>query len=346
MSSSNAMTVIRNKNDWEISTDPDPVKWNAFIGTFPGATIFQSRDMRDLLNITPGNKTGSIALLERGEIKGILVYSFLKEKGWKGVFSKRCIVLRGPLVCENDQSVLELLIRQLVELSLSEKAIYTEIRNNWPLIPDPITLRKQGFVYNPHLNILIDLTQEEKTLLHQMHPKRAANIRRARKKGVMVRELAEEDEWIAGYHLIRKTYRRVNLPAAGPELFLNLRKKIPDKSKLFAAFLDKQMIAARFYLLSGDILYDWYAGSDQKYHRYQPNDLLPWEVMKWGKKNGFSTYDFGGAGQPGIDYGVRTYKERFGGRQVEPGRYRLVHRPFLYKLGQWGIRFYKFIRMI
>ncbi|MBN8667510.1 MAG: peptidoglycan bridge formation glycyltransferase FemA/FemB family protein [Chitinophagales bacterium] len=346
MYSSNEMTVIQNKNDWEISLDPDPVKWEAFIETFPGAAIFQSRDMRDLLNAIPGNKAGSIALLERGAIKGILVYSILKEKGWKGAFSKRCIVHGGPLVSENDQGVLDQLIRQLVELALSEKAIYTEIRNNWPLIPDPKTLSKQGFVYKPHLNILIDLTQEEKNLIHQMHPKRAANIRRARKKEVNVRQIVSEEEWVSGYNLIQKTYRRVNLPAAGPELFLNLRKQIPDKSKLFAAFLGKQMIAARFYLLSGDILYDWYAGSDEKYHRYQPNDLLPWEVMKWAKRNGFSTYDFGGAGRPGIDYGVRTYKERFGGRLVEPGRFQLVHRTFLFKLGQWGIRFYKFIRMI
>lgn len=346
MSSSNEMTVIRNENDWEISMDPDSAKWDAFIGAFPGVTIFQSRSMRDYLNNIPGNKAGSIALLEGNVVKGILVYCFYREKGWKGIFSKRCIVVGGPLVSQNDPAVLGLLIRRLTELSCSEKAIYTEIRNSWPLIPDQITMRAQGYIYKPHLNILVDLRQEEKTLLQQMHPKRAANIRRARKKGVMVRELVKEEEWMSGYKLIQKTYRRINLPAAGPELFLNLRKQVPDKSRVFAAFLGEQMIAARFYLLSGNIVYDWYAGSDEKFHRFQPNDLLPWEVMKWGKRNGFCTYDFGGAGRPGIDYGVRTYKERFGGRQVEPGRFQIVHRKVLYKLGHWGIRFYKFIRMI
>lgn len=346
MYSSNEMTEIQNRNEWKISMDPDAGKWDAFIETFPGATLFQSHHMRDLLNAIPGTKAGSIALMDGPTIKGILVYSILKERGWKGIFSKRCIITGGPLVNDQDKTGLEILIKKLLEICRSEKIIYTEIRNNWPVIPDRATLARLGFDYQPHLNILVDLRLDEKTLLQQMHPKRAANIRRARKKGIMVRELVEEDEWISGYHLIKKTYRRVNLPAAGPELFLNLRKQLPNKSRLFGAFLNNRLIAARFYLFSGNILYDWYAGSDEKYHRFQPNDLLPWEVMKWGKRNGFSTYDFGGAGRPGIEYGVRTYKERFGGRLVEPGRFQMVHHSFLYRLGTWGIRFYKFIRML
>jgi len=75
---------------------------------------------------------------------------------------------------------------------------------------------------------------------------------------------------------------------------------------------------------------------------YRPNDVLPWHIFLWGKQNGFKVFDFGGAGKPNIPYGVRDYKLKFGGKLVNFGRFELIHKPVLYRLGLIGLFLFKF----
>ena len=75
---------------------------------------------------------------------------------------------------------------------------------------------------------------------------------------------------------------------------------------------------------------DWYAGADDNYLEFRPNDVLVWEVLKWGKISNYSLFDFGGAGKPNVPYGVRDYKLKFGGELVNFGRFEIVNKPVLY----------------
>lgn len=101
------------------------------------------------------------------------------------------------------------------------------------------------------------------------------------------------------------------------------------------------MIGVRIVLCYKELIYDWFAGADEKYLRYRPNDILPWEVMKWGSLNGYKVFDFGGAGIPNVPYGVRDYKLKFGGELVNFGRFENIHKPILMKIGKFGLRVYK-----
>ena len=87
-----------------------------------------------------------------------------------------------------------------------------------------------------------------------------------------------------------------------------------------------------------------YAGSLKEFYIKYPNDLLPWEVFKCGKKSGYSIFDFGGAGKPDKKYGVRDYKKKFGGRLVNYGRFEKVHSPIKFKMAKVGFSLWKKIR--
>jgi lipid II:glycine glycyltransferase (peptidoglycan interpeptide bridge formation enzyme) len=54
-------------------------------------------------------------------------------------------------------------------------------------------------------------------------------------------------------------------------------------------------------------------------------DLLQWHEIAWSGEQGYSRYDFGGAGWPNVPYGVRDFKAKFGGDLVCYGRYRKVY---------------------
>ena len=66
--------------------------------------------------------------------------------------------------------------------------------------------------------------------------------------------------------------------------------------------------------------------------------------MLWAKENNINIYDFAGAGKPGKEYTVRDYKLKFGGALINLGRYQHIHKPFLFRIGVFGLKIYKYIR--
>ena len=44
-----------------------------------------------------------------------------------------------------------------------------------------------------------------------------------------------------------------------------------------------------------------------------------------------------GAGTPDAAYGVREFKAKFGGKEVEHGRFICVTKPLLYQIGKFGV---------
>jgi lipid II:glycine glycyltransferase (peptidoglycan interpeptide bridge formation enzyme) len=77
---------------------------------------------------------------------------------------------------------------------------------------------------------------------------------------------------------------------------------------------------------------------NRAYGSYLLNELLVWDILKWGQDNGYRRYDFGGAGRPEEKYGVRDFKGKFGGDLVCYGRNVCVHAPVIFRLCQWGYK--------
>ena len=87
-----------------------------------------------------------------------------------------------------------------------------------------------------------------------------------------------------------------------------------------------------------DVVYGWYGGVDRAYGSYIPNELLTWHILQWGAEHGYRMYDFGGAGEPDEEYGVRDFKAKFGGELVSFGRNTCECAPWLLRLSKLGYR--------
>ena len=59
-----------------------------------------------------------------------------------------------------------------------------------------------------------------------------------------------------------------------------------------------------------------------------------WDIIRWGAKNGYGVLDFGGAGKPGEEYGVRDFKSKFNGKLVNFGRNTRVHAHLRMKISE------------
>ena len=181
-----------------------------------------------------------------------------------------------------------------------------------------------------------------------MHQGRRKNIRRAQRIPLEFTEIVEHKDLMDCVQMIKKTYNRVGLPSPDSQFFINAHEKFKGIGglKIFAARYNSEIIACRFVLCHNKLIYDWYAGAHEEHLDKYPNDFLPFKVMEWGISNGYELFDFGGAGKPNKEYGVRDFKLKFGGELVEFGRFEQVHNPLLMKIGRLGLAIYKKIKYV
>ncbi|MDR3704399.1 MAG: GNAT family N-acetyltransferase [Paludibacteraceae bacterium] len=313
----------------------DKLVWSDFVLNHPNGNIFQTPEMFDLYQITPNSEPFIfVALLNNTEIVGVLLAIVHKEfKGLLGNLTSRSIIIGGPLVADNNPEV-ALALMKTYNSTIKSKAIYSQIRNVFDVSYLKNVFQKLNYVYEDHLDIHVDLTKSEEELWNSISSKKRNKIRKAERESVQVREVESFEDKQAVYQILKDVYKRAKLPLASKELFDNAFDLFTRKKmiRIYGAYFGDILIGTRIVLLYKDIAYDWYAGSFSTYYHKNPNDILPWKIFLNEKLKGMRLFDFGGAGKPGVPYGVRDYKKQFGGELVCYGRYELIHNRFIYSV--------------
>ncbi|MCK5560304.1 MAG: peptidoglycan bridge formation glycyltransferase FemA/FemB family protein [Thermoplasmata archaeon] len=318
---------------FKVTTNLDTKKWQSFVEQHPKGNIFQTPEMAKVWKSTKKYEPIFLSIInEKTEDVIALISGYIVKEmaGPLGSFSSRSIVFGGPLFLETELEVeaVKLLIKEYDKLA-KKKALYTQIRmlEEVPLLSDPLKI--EGYEFEEHLNFLIDLTQGEEQLWKNLNKKRRNSIRKAIKSNVDVEELSKSREISIAYEFLKETYTHAKLPLADISFFQSIYDILvkKDMAKIFLAKYEDKYIAVIVTFMYKDIIYDLYAGATREFLSVYPNDILPWHVMVWGSKNNFHTFDFGGAGKPNEEYGVRDFKKKYGGKLVNFGRYEKVHSP-------------------
>jgi serine/alanine adding enzyme len=224
------------------------------------------------------------------------------------------------------------------------RLLFTELRNLSNLAPLQPLLQQNGFVYEDHLDYLINLNRPTDEILQNIGQRTRKKIRKGLRDGLVhvteVTQRAELDQW---YHTLQKTYTHAQVPLADRALFEAAFDILYPQgmAKFLLAWVNGVIAACSVELPYKDTIYGWYGGSDRAYSDFYPNELLIWHILEWGTQHGYKVYDFGGAGKPDEEYGVRDFKAKFGGELVCFGRNTCIHVPRLLKLSTWGYHFYR-----
>ena len=301
--------------------------------------------MMQVYDYAAHNQPILIAAKKRGRIVGVLLATIITNgNALTKYFTARSIIIGGPIVANNNEEITHLLIEEYKRL-LPYYVIYTEIRPVYNMDDMTSLLQSNGFVRKGHYNILLRINRSKKDLWDGLHKERRRNIGQAQKAGLQFREVRKAEDRQKGIKLLEKTYHRKHIPFADNSLFEHLTDIMPDKAFFFAAYYDNKMIAGQFRLGYKKLLYAWYAGSDEAYFKLRPNDFLMWNVICWGQRHGYNIFDFGGGGEPGVAYGVRDYKLKYGSEMYNYGRYVNSHRPIIYRLASKAYTLYHKIKM-
>jgi len=257
-------------------------------------------------------------------------------------FTTRAILYGSVLAAPGPQGrqALAVLLKAYRQ-AMRGKILFTELRNLADLNDLQPALNEHEFVYEDHLNYLIDLDQSEEAIWQNFNKSSRQSVRTSRNKGTVVEEVTDRDKVAVAYSLLCNVYTRVQVPLADLSLFeaafdiLGSR----DMFKMFMARVGEEYVGTCVLLVyNGRILY-WYAGSDRAFSAYAPAELLIWHTLQWGQQQNFLLFDFGGAGKPDEEYGPRNFKAKFGGRLVNYGRNTCIHAPLRLKFSQTGYQF-------
>jgi len=320
----------------------DESRWRAFVDAQPDGNIFHTPEMLRVLAAVRGAQPALTAALdEHGAIQALLpavnvtlINGLLHRLTTRSILYGGALCSAGPTGAAALEAALEAHARRF-----GSQALFTEVRHLNDATPVAAVLERCGYQYEPHLDYLVDLSGAPDAVLARIGARTRKHIRQALRKGaVAVEQICSPELLRPWYALVQQSYAAARVPVADFSLFeAAFHALLPlGMIQFWLARIDGVCVAASAELLYKDTVYGWYSGVARADSAECPGELLMWRVLEAGALAGFRVYDFGGAGKPGEEYGVRDFKAKFGGELVCYGRHKQVHAPALLKVSEWG----------
>ncbi len=196
-------------------------------------------------------------------------------------------------------------------------------------------------LFTPYTFVL-SLEPSEEELLANMHQKTRYNINVAIKKGVQVVEDSTEGGLEEYFTLLEETTKRQGFYAHDREYYQKLWKILSKEgiAHIFKAVYEGKTLGIWVVFVFNKTIYYPYGASSRENREVMGNNLLAWEVIKFGKKMGCTKFDMWGSLGPEPNpkdpwFGFHKFKEGYGGTLMQfIGTYDLVLNPRMYGIVQ------------
>ena len=331
-----------------ITTLPEE-DWSDFVLKNPFGTVFQTPQMNKVFLRTKGYQPISLAVVgDKDKILALMSAVVMKEKSkLLQSFSSRSIIFGGP-VFEDTKAGQEAVMFLLEEYNkiAGEQALYSEIRNIYDMSQLDKLFNQCDYNFEDHFNYLIDIKRSEDDVFRDIHRSMRKNITKAQKNGILIKEVIDKNLISIFYDFLKETYHKAKKPIMDMSYFDAIFDILVPvgMAKFHLAEYKGEYIGGRVTLMYKNVIYAHYVSTSSEYKSLNPNALLNWEIISWGIKNGYHVFDFGGAGNPNEEYGVREFKKQFGGQLVNYGRYKKIHSPIKEGIANLGFKVYRHLK--
>lgn len=333
----------------------NPLAWQKLVNESPYATWFQTQEAYQFYAANSTEMTPFACGIERdGELRAVCVGYVTREKSsFKQYFTRRAIIIGGPLIADsaNEEDVARMLyaIRQpevLITVSTfcptwRNLPIYIETRNFHDYSRWREVFEACGFSYQPHLNFHVDTTSVE-LIESNLGKNRKRDIKTSIRDGATIIEQPTIEQVRGYYALLKLLYTtKIKTPLFSLSFFEQLYTQ--PYGRFILVELNGEIIGGTVCVeLPGKCLYEWFVcGRDGEWKSIFPSSLATYAGIRYAAEHGCTRFDMMGAGKPDEAYGVRDFKARFGGEQVEYGRFLCVRKPLLYWIGKLGVKLLK-----
>ena len=271
-------------------------------------------------------------------------YITVEKSAFKQFLTRRAIIVGGPCLADDciNEEVLLLLSTLRQQLSTGADApIYIESRNFNDYSRWKEAFAKAGFDYMPHLNFHVDTSSAE-VVEANLGKSRKRDIRTSLRDGATIIEQPTLEQVREYYAILEHLYKtRVKTPLFPFSFFEKLWQHKDGRFILVA--LNGEIIGGTVCVeQEGKCLYEWFAcGCDGEWKTIFPSTLATYSGIRYAAEHNCPRFDMMGAGKPDEAYGVRDFKAKFGGKEVEHGRFLCITKPLLYRIGVLGVKMLK-----
>ena len=324
----------------------DRAEWSRLVASSTTGTWFQSMEAYEFFASMPELfRSFAIGLENNGALRAVCCgYVTVEKSAIKQALTRRAIIVGGPCLADycTDEEV-EALVKA-VRKELKGEAIYVESRNFNDYGKWKSAFASAGFDYMPHLNFHVD-TSSVDVVEANLGKSRKRDIRTSLRDGATIIEQPTLEQVREYYAILENLYKtRVKTPLFPFSFFEKLWQHKDGRFILVA--LNNEIIGGTVCVeQEGKCVYEWFmSGRDGEWKAIFPSTLATYSGIRYAAEHGCSRFDMMGAGKPDEAYGVRDFKAKFGGKEVEHGRFLCITKPLLYKIGVLGVKILKTLK--
>jgi lipid II:glycine glycyltransferase (peptidoglycan interpeptide bridge formation enzyme) len=280
--------------DVELSREPLDSDWDAFVDATPGGHQLQT-SMWGRVKATEGWRPVRLRAWRDGELVGgaqLLV--------WPTRLGAIGYCPRGPLLHKDDHDTLWALLDALAKVARSDRILYLKVQPPAGREHMEPVLRELGFVAGdmqaaPIATVRIDLRRPAEEILASMRSATRQKIRKATRKGIVVREAGASGLAAFG-DVLAATGRRQGFAPYPVEYYAEILRQFGDghRAGLLLAEYDGEVLSGAVIVGYGDTVVYKMGGWSGDSTGPRPNELMHWQAMQWAKERGYRYYDFDG----------------------------------------------------
>jgi len=255
----------------------DEKAWDSYVLKSSTTTFYHQIGWRNVVEKTYKHKPIYLIAKEEGEIRGILPLFMIGNK----LVSLPFAPYGGA--CADDGTIEDLLIEKAKSITKDEKLDYLELRN---------VDKKNGFLTKEtYVTVIIPLNPNPEFVWQKTSKGARRSTKKAIKNNIEVE--MNHTHLNAFYELYARRNRELGSPVHSHDFFNNIVEEFTDQSNIQVAKLGDKVIGTKFLLFFKDRFISGWAASDKRYQEYNPNNILTWELIKYGCEHGYAYFDFG-----------------------------------------------------
>jgi len=279
-------------------------RWDRYVRASPEATFFHQLGWRWLVERTFGHKAHYRVALRGDRIAGVLPMFEMKSLLFGHSLVSIPFAIGGGIVAD-DPAAAAALLTDAKALAERLGVDYLELRSEHAVSDDLLTK-------DLYVTFRTDLTAGEDALLKKMERKRRQMMSYV-SKAPFEHRVSGLEELPLFYRLFSESMRHHGTPVY-PRLFLHeILDRFPGETHLFFVYHEGKPVAAVLNLFFRDVVMPFYAGADRTARPRGVDDYLYLSIMRWGRENGFHTFDFGRSKR---GTGAYKFKSRWGMDEV------------------------------
>ena len=161
-------------------------------------------------------------------------------------------------------------------------------------------------------NIVRTLDKSLSEIWAEVEHKVRKNVKRARHNNLSVeldRTGGRTNDFLEIYYSTMARRDAKSFYHFGIDFFEKLNRSLDGSFLYFHVLLQNKIISSELILYSKETIYSFLGGTELSAYNLRPNDLLKYEIIKWGIESGMKRFVIGG-GYQGED-GIYRYKKSF-----------------------------------